>query len=45
MMDRTRLTLIAILAVAAILATIVIGDVVAKTILFSHTFPKTPHGI
>jgi len=44
-MDATKLTLIAILAVTAILAGIVITDVAGLTVLFSHTFPKTPHGI
>ena len=44
-MDTTRLTLIAILALTAILAGIVINGVAGQTILFSHTFPKTPHGI
>ncbi len=44
-MDAIRLTIIAILSLAAILAGLVISDVAGQTILFSHTFPKTPHGI
>jgi hypothetical protein len=44
-MDTTRLTLIAILALTVMLAGIVISHVAGLTILFSHTFPKTPHGM
>ena len=44
-MHPTRLTLIAVLAVTAILAGIVISNALGLTILFSHTFPKTPHGL
>ena len=44
-MDWTRLTLIAVLSIAAILAGLVISDVAGQTVLFSHGFPKTPHGL
>lgn len=44
-MNPTRLTLIAILSLAAILAGLVISNVAGLTINFTHTFPKTPHGI
>jgi hypothetical protein len=44
-MDAIRLTLIAILSLTAILAGIIISGVAGLKILFSHTFPKTPHGI
>jgi FlaG/FlaF family flagellin (archaellin) len=44
-MHMTRLSLIAILAITAILAGIVITNVLGQTVLFTHTFPKTPKGI
>jgi hypothetical protein len=44
-MDATRLTLIAIIALTAVLAGVAISQVAGLTTLFSHTFPKTPHGI
>ena len=44
-MDAKRLTLIAILSLAAILAGLAISNVAGLTTLFTHTFPKTPKGI
>jgi hypothetical protein len=44
-MTITRLTLITILTLTAILAAMVISNVAGVTVLFSHTFPKTPTGI
>ena len=44
-MNKTRLILIAILALTATLTGIMVSSAFGQTTLFSHTFPRAPHGI